>query len=320
MRITRDHFEPDPAHLESARARFVAPIAGATGAQGMIVACDDVLHGLVAKLYHPQHPRSSADLQRAQALIRMCRSLSPHSPASTEWFDRLNLPVRPIVNGAGAFCGVFLPPIPPSVFAPEYAFDPKTGQLEPTGSKITFEAQYLVSERSVIGVASAKRRWRVLHSLAETVAMMHSANLVHGDLSLSNVLVQSRSAEGLTDDVYLIDVDDAILDAPDSPAPARVRQSRSMYDPASIEARRIDKRTDVFVVALWTIAFVRGHIDPPFSRAFGPGVDHAVAEIARIDRACAEIVARALGDIARRPAAEEMYDAIRRVARRWKVA
>lgn len=320
MKITPEFFNPDPIPLSSARPRFTEQIAGAEGAQGIIVGCDDTLRGLVAKLYHPSAQRDQDDLRRTQGLISMCSGLREDAAATREWFDRLNLPLRPIVTDSGKFCGVFLPPLPPSVSAAEHKYNPATKALVPSGGTVRYEAQYLASERSVIGFASAMRRWRVMHSLAETVAMMHSANLVHGDLSLSNVLVQSRSADGHEDAVYLIDLDDAILDAPGAPVLSRVRRSRPMYDPDSVAARLVNKRTDVFVVALWVVALTRMRVESPSAPGFGQGVDEAMRSVRRYDRRSAETIKRALGDMSQRPSSEDLYDAVRRIARTLGVA
>ena len=158
-------------------------------------------------------------------------------------------------------------------------------------------------------------QWRILHSLAETVALMHSANLVHGDLSLNNVLAQSLGDSHARDHVYLIDIDDAFLDSSSDALPTVVRQSRLAFDPYSLAVERVSKQTDVFVVALWVVALMQYKFTNP--EAVAREVPQtALTRLRRVDPKAAEIVRKALSPISSRPTMIELYFAIREAARK----
>jgi len=239
----------------------------------------------------------------------MCKQLSLSQPATSEWFGRLNLPLRPILSPQGAFGGVILPPLPPDISAREYQYDRKSSRLIPHGGCIQFEAQFLACKTSPVGETTKNWQWRVLKSLAETVALMHSANLVHGDLSLSNVLAMQRNDTHRDDDVYLIDLDDAFYDNGRTSTTSVSRRSPLTYDPYSVSAQQVSRETDVFLVALWTVAFMQYKFDKPelvAQRVPAP----ALARLMAANTDLPDVVQSALGPILSRPTALDLYKAI----------
>lgn len=286
------------------------PLSGA-GGQGIIFGCGPGLDGAVVKLY--KTPRSSAELERVQALIQVSRGLSPTQPAAREWFERLNLPMRPVLDPAGRFGGVVLPPLPAQLNAKAYRYDPSSSRIIPGPTTVQFEAQFLSRKNSPVGVATDLWQWRLLTSLAETVALMHTVNLVHGDLSLSNVLALQKDETHLRDEIYLIDLDDAFLDDGHAELSSAVRKSRSTYDPYSLRAGQLSKATDVFVVALWAVAFMQYRFDPPEEIAKRIP-EAALQRMAKADLLLPAVVSAALGPIRSRPTMLELYKAVRKAA------
>lgn len=160
-----------------------------------------------------------------------------------------------------------------------------------------------------MGETTNNWQWRVLKSLAETVALMHSANLVHGDLSLSNVLAMQRNDTHRDDDVYLIDLDDAFYDNGRTSTTSVSRRSPLTYDPYSVSAQQVSRETDVFLVALWTVAFMQYKFDKPelvAQRVPAP----ALARLMAANTALPDVVQSALGPILSRPTALDLYKAI----------
>lgn len=308
MQLQSKHFNPIPWAWTDVRRYLGSKIAGGAGGQGAIFACSLELEGAVVKLY--KAPRPSSELARVQALIRMCHGLSPSQPATNEWFKRLNLPLRPILSPDGAFGGVVLPPLPPAVNAREYCYDRQSSRLRANGTHVQFAAHFLTRKTSPVGETTEKWQWRLLASLAETVALVHSVNLVHGDLSLSNVLAMQRNETHREDDVYLIDIDDAFLDDGTTPTTSVVRKSRFAYDPYSVRANQVSKVTDVFVVALWTVAFMQYKFDNPelLARRVPP---IAISRLKVASKHLPEVIQASLGPVYSRPTMLELYKAIR---------
>lgn len=307
MDLQSKHFNPSPWSWDDARRRLRKPIAGGSGGQGAIFGCEDAFEGAVVKLY--KQPRSRSELERVQALIRTCKGLPPAQPATTEWFKRLNLPLRPLLDPQGAFGGVVLPPLPAQVNAREYRYDSKRGFVA-ENSTVLFEAQLVTRKSSPVGPATEQWQWRLLTSLAETVALMHSVNLVHGDLSLSNVLALQKDETHSRDVIYLIDIDDAFLDDGMTPCSTTVRKSRLTYDPFSVRAEQVSKATDVFVVALWAVAFMQYQFVTPetIAQSVPPA---AMARLKTASKELPDVIQSALGPIGSRPTAFELYQAIR---------
>lgn len=313
LELHAKHFNATPWAWSAARPHVKQKIAGTDGGQGAIFRCSADYEGAVAKLYNKH--RTRADLRRVQQLIKVCSSLDNSQPATSEWFRRLNLPMRPIVSDDQQFIGVILPPLPETVNVPEYRFDAERSKLVRTSAKVRFEAQFLAKKISPVGATTEVWQWRILHSLAETVALMHSANLVHGDLSLNNVLAQSLGDSHARDHVYLIDIDDAFLDSSSDALPTVVRQSRLAFDPYSLAVERVSKQTDVFVVALWVVALMQYKFTNP--EAVAREVPQtALTRLRRVDPKAAEIVRKALSPISSRPTMIELYFAIREAARK----
>ena len=214
------------------------------GGQSVILR-DSLDPRMALKLY--KTPRSPTDLSRVQELIRLCGDLDPAGPITRPFLDSLNLPVRPLLNRAGQFGGVQLPLLPADTMAVRFTWS--GGRPTATSRRVRFEAQHLIARQSVIGEVSGARQIRFLLRFANVLACMHSAGLVHGDLSTTNVLVRQSDLTGMNDQVYLIDLDEAF--ATGDHAVHAVRQSAYLKDPYSAEAGYIDKHTDVFLLALW---------------------------------------------------------------------
>jgi len=181
-------------------------------------------------------------------------------------------------------------------------------------TQVRFEAQFVHKPRSPVGEASAEWQWRLLASLAETVALMHSVNMVHGDLSYTNVLALQKSDTHLDDHVYLIDVDEAFLDDGCENRLTVVRKSRNTYDPYSVEARRVSKETDVFVVALWAVAFMQHKFEAPEKIAQGVPSE-ATSRLSEANPSLPSVVEAALGPIGSRPVIMDLYKGIRKGAK-----
>lgn len=314
LKLSAKHFNPIPWDWSAARNYVSKKLGANDGSQGSIFSCTPAMEGAVAKLY--RNPRPLDDLSRVQQLIRLCSELDSRHPATPEWFRRLNLPMRPILRD-GQFYGVILPPLPDEVNTYAYKYDSKKSRVVKTSDKIRFEAQILRTRgHGPVGPVSEVRQWRILYSLAETVALMHTANLAHGDLSLNNVLVQCFEGDYTRDHVYLIDIDDAFLHDSSRIRPATaVRKSRSTFDPYSVEIRRVSKKTDVFVVALWVVAFMQGEFSNPAAVAREvPSI--ALTRLRRIDDEVARIVTKSLSAPDSRPPMVDFYLAIREAARK----
>lgn len=313
MQLQNMHFNPDPWPWEKARAHLCARSAGGTGGQGAVFSCGPALEGSVVKLYNK--PRSASELARVQSLIHMCRGLSPELPGTIEWFKRLNLPLRPVMSPDGGFGGVVLPPLPAEVNAKEYRYDHKSSRLIAQSTHVQFEAQFLTRKMSPVGHTTEQWQWRLLNSLAETVALMHSANLVHGDLSLTNVLAQQKDEAHLNDSVYLIDIDDAFLSDGKLRGHSVVRKSRYTYDPYSFHEQQVSKETDVFVVALWVVAFMQYKFDIPevVAQNIPPS---AITRLRKADKKLLDVVKASLGSMESRPTMLDLYLAIRQAAQK----
>lgn len=313
MDVQNKHFRPEPWEWGSARGHLRRQIAGGTGGQGAIFACGPELEGAVVKLYRV--PRPSTDLARVQGLIRTCRGLSPSQPATAEWFKRLNLPMRPILDPSGNFGGVVLPPLPATVNAREHRFDVNSSRFVAESTTVQFEAQFLARKESPLGQTTARWQWRLLTSLAETVALMHSGNLVHGDLSMSNVLALQNGRTHLRDEAYLIDVDDAFLDDGTVQRSSAVRKSRLTYDPFSVSEGQVSKATDVFVVALWAVAYMQYKFSAPELVARDiPMVARMRLQATHTD--LPDLIRSALGPIDSRPTMVDLYLGLRAGAKR----
>lgn len=265
---------------------------------------------LVLKKYRA--PKLRSDLTRVHSLIELCASLDPQTAGARVLFETCNLPLRPILGHSANFRGVLLPVLPADTRGLRFTYDRSSGRLAPSNRRALFEAQHLVNAESIFGYGGRRRQFRVLQQLTRTLTTMHSADLVHGDLSLKNVLVRQRESSGLRDHIYLIDMDDALIDlGRGSPA---VRKSVPMYDPDSVAVGRTGKGTDVFVAALWVVAFIcrrardaaqlKGNL-PPDAEMF----------LTRHGGAYAGSVLRSsLGPIAGRPSMGELYYVVSGVA------
>ncbi|MCA9241482.1 MAG: hypothetical protein KDA37_14835 [Planctomycetales bacterium] len=147
-------------------------------------------------------------------------------------------------------------------------------------------------------------------SLTETIAMMHSVNLVHGDLSLSNVLALQGDLSHLRDEVYLIDLDDAFLDDGEAVLPAVWRKSKGAYDPYSVACGQVSKETDVFVLGLWIVAFMQSRFHSPDIMATRRAGDVA-GRLKSLNSMLPGLVDAALGPLGSRPSAVDLYKAVR---------
>jgi hypothetical protein len=202
--------------------------------------------------------------------------------------------------------------LPTNVYAKGYTYDHDRSKLILDGTRPLFKVDYLREEEGRVGAVTELWRWRILTSLAETVALMHSANLVHGDLSHRNVLARQVDDSHMKDEVYLIDIDDAFLD---DGVPIRDgRYTFPMFDPWSRpwseEFRLTSKATDVFVVALWTVGMVQRDYADPISVAKNGVPDIALEKMNAMNPELARLVTAALGPIEGRPTMLDLYRVI----------
>jgi len=258
---------------------------------------------LVLKKYRA--PKLRSDLTRVHGLIELCASLDPLAGGARVLFQTCNLPLRPILGHSANFRGVLLPSLPADVRGVRFTYERSTGRLVPSNRLALFEAQHLVNAENIFGYGGRCRQFRILQQLTRTLTTMHSAGLVHGDLSLKNVLVRQRDSSGLRDQVYLIDMDDALLDrGRGSPV---VRKSVPMYDPESVAAGLTGKGTDVFVASLWVVAFICRRARDAAQLA-GNVPQDAQTFLTRHGGAYADyVVRRSLGPLGGRPGMDELH-------------
>jgi len=93
-----------------------------------------------------------------------------------------------------------------------------------------------------------------------------------------------------------------------------VRKSRNTYDPYSVEARRVSKETDVFVVALWAVAFMQHKFEAPEKIAQGVPSE-ATSRLSEANPSLPSVVEAALGPIGSRPVIMDLYKGIRKGAK-----
>lgn len=270
---------------------------------------------LVVKKYHV--PKARADLTRVHELIELCASLKPEDRGARLLYETCNLPLRPILGHSANFRGVVLPVLPADVRAIRFTYDPSSGVLKQSTRMGNFQAQHLVNAESVFGYGHRQRQFRILQQLTRSLAAIHSTDLIHGDLSLKNVLVRQRDVNGLHDLVYLIDMDDALIDQ--GRGVPVVRKSAPMYDPYSIETGRTSKATDVYVAALWVVAFITRRARDATQLKGTLPID-AQEFLLRYGGAwAAELVRKSLGPPSGRPSMAELHYGISLVAESLRV-
>ena len=296
MVILNDLFFDRPESLTDARKNAKDEIG--RGTQGAIFAVDKRLPGVVLKVLKEAAPSRQHDA--ILDMIRWAKRLDPDVTSHFILLDRLNLPLRTVVTESGTMKAIYLPEIPSECKATAYEPSPR-GQ-KPSSRKINFQAQYLIADKSPVGPITQHLRWQALVSLAETLACMHSSGLVHGDLSLNNVLCKRAQNEDLS--VYLIDCTDGFIIGPKRSSYQVIRKSDRMYDPFSSAKHQISAETDVFVLAWWIVSVLGGaSTDPGSEQNRSAGIQRIRGKVPSEVMA---LVKQSLGPLGSRPNAVDV--------------
>lgn len=263
----------------------------AQGAQGAVFAHTGLgPSDIVCKVFSNPRPRS--DVFRMQRLITLCRNkLDSNIPAHQVLLSRVNLPLRPVVDSQERLAGLYLPVIPEACY----------WQGGERFGKFAFEGKHFFG--GIIRLSTADR-WMLMYRLVETMTVLHAGGLIHGDLSMDNVL---GSKEGDALGVYLIDFTDGFMDDGHRSI-IEVRRNYKFYDPFSVRDGRISTATDIFVTCWWLACLAMGEVRPPSISGGLP--TPARGALAKVDRDLSALVAQALGEPGKRPDMRTIYSAI----------
>lgn len=276
------------------------------GGQAWVYQGGEDLPGIALKIF--KEPKPPTEIEKLTALIQILREFRPQEHFA-EWIvlNRLNVPLRPVVMEDGWLIGIYHPLIPARCFVPEWSFE--EGSLKQTTGTVLYQAQMLAEQESVVGFASENRRWKMLLSLVETVYCMHEMNLIHGDLSMANVLADGE------DEVYLIDASDCLIEFDNTPIRGIHRESGPLWDPY-ISKHGLSKRTDVFVLAWWIVCLFQGRITKAYEGCASELRHDTAARFESLSPGLPDLLRRALGITPQRPSLRSLYPAVLTAARR----
>lgn len=181
----------------------------------------------------------------------------------TMLFNQLNIPKGYFVDKNGRLAALLIPTAPDSCYKPiDYS----------SGKGMEVKLRNIISEKSYINTFGKSNsglidvaKWSLLDSFCQTIASLHSLQLIHGDLSSSNTLV--RWAESTDPKVYVIDAFNGYSYS-DGNKELGVMIS-DVYCPISVRRCEYTPSSDVYCLAWWIMHIVFG-MDPEPIRSARP--------------------------------------------------
>jgi kinase domain protein len=172
----------------------------------------------------------------------------------TMLFNQLNIPKGYFVDKNGRLAALLIPKAPDSCYKTIYSnAKGKEVKLRSIISENSYINTFGKSNSGLIDVA----KWSLLDSFCQTIASLHSLQLIHGDLSSSNTFV--RWAESTDPKVYVIDAFNGYSYS-DGNKELGVMIS-DVYCPISVRRCEYTPSSDVYCLAWWIMHIAFG-MDP----------------------------------------------------------